>query len=152
MRVSNTAIGLGVIIFAVAVILYARNFPSLEQRYPGPALFPTLLAVLFILAGITMVVQGFRSGEKLLMFDIREVSRSGFINILLVLATILFYIFLADFLGFHITSFLILFFLMKRLNVSTRWSLVMSGGVTLAIYALFAKMLLVPLPLGLWGW
>ncbi len=152
MRVSNTFIGLGVIIFAAAVILYARSFPSLEKGYPGPALFPTLLAGLFILAGVIMVVQGVRSGEKLFGFHNQEVSRSGFINLLLLLAAILFYIFLADFLGFHITSFLILFFLMKRLNVSTRWSLGMSGGVTFAIYALFAKMLLVPLPLGLWGW
>jgi len=41
---------------------------------------------------------------------------------------------------------------MKWLRVSTRWSLVMACGVTLAIYLLFAKMLLVPLPWGLWGW
>ena len=152
MRVSNTAIGLVVIVFAIAVILYARNFPTLKEGYPGPGLFPTVIAVLFILAGITLVVQGLRSGERLLKFDTHEVSRSGFMNLILVLAAVLFYIFLSDFLGFHITSFLIFFFLMKRLRVSTRWSLAMSCGITLLIYALFAKTLLVPLPWGLWGW
>ena len=41
---------------------------------------------------------------------------------------------------------------MKWLKVRTSLSLAMSVGVTLAIYLLFAKVLLVPLPWGLWGW
>jgi hypothetical protein len=28
----------------------------------------------------------------------------------------------------------------------------MSGGITVLIYGLFAKVLIVPLPWGLWGW
>ncbi|MGE5254944.1 MAG: tripartite tricarboxylate transporter TctB family protein, partial [Planctomycetaceae bacterium] len=59
---------------------------------------------------------------------------------------------LSNFLGFLITSFLLLFFLMKRLRVTLFKCLVMSGGVTLGIYLLFAKVLMVPLPWGLWGW
>jgi hypothetical protein len=42
--------------------------------------------------------------------------------------------------------------LMKWLKVKMIPSLVMSLAVTLAIYLLFAKILLVPLPWGLWGW
>jgi putative tricarboxylic transport membrane protein len=152
MRFSNTAIGLVTIIFAVAVILYARSFPTLKEGYPGPGLFPIVIAALFILAGSTLIVQGLRSGEKLFHLDTRELSRSGILNLLLVLAAVLFYIFLGHLLGFHITSFLILFLFMKRLRVSTRWSLIMSCGITFIVYALFSKMLLVPLPLGLWGW
>jgi len=41
---------------------------------------------------------------------------------------------------------------MKWLKVKTLSSIVMSFGVTLVIYLLFAKVLLVPLPWGLWGW
>jgi len=62
MRVSNTAIGVGLIVFAIAVLLYTRTFPTLEKGYPGPSLFPNVLAVLFIIAGITLVAQGVRSG------------------------------------------------------------------------------------------
>lgn len=152
MRVSNTAIGLGLITFAVAVLFYTRTFPTLEKGYPGPSLFPNVLAVLFIIAGITLVAQGVRSGEKILKFDSSRVTRSGLINILLVLGAIGFYISLSDFLGFQITSFILLSCMMKWLRVSTLWSLVMGCGVTLAIYLLFAKILLVPLPWGLWGW
>ncbi len=152
MRVSNTAIGLFQIVFGIAVFLYARTFPDLENGMPGPSLFPAVLAVLFIFTGIILVVQGVRSGERVLKLDTSELSRSGIVNILLVLAIILFYILLSDLLGFQIISFVILVFLMKLLNVSTRWSLIMAGGVTFIIYILFAKMLLVPLPWGLWGW
>lgn len=152
MRVSNTAIGLGLIVFAIAVLFYTRTFPTLERGYPGPSLFPNVLAVLFIIAGITLVAQGVRGRERLSKFDTSTITRSGLINILLVLGAVVFYIFLSDFLGFQITSFILLFGLMKWLRVSTRWSLVMACGVTLAIYFLFAKILLVPLPWGLWGW
>jgi putative tricarboxylic transport membrane protein len=152
MRVSNTAIGIGLIVFAIAVLFYTRTFPTLEKGYPGPSLFPNILAVLFIISGITLVVQGVRSGERILRFETSGITRSGLINILLALGAIIFYIFLSDFLGFQITSFILLFGLMKWLRVSTPWSLVMACGVTLAIYVLFAKILLVALPWGLWGW
>ncbi len=152
MRVSNTAIGIGLIVFAIAVLFYTRTFPTLEKGYPGPSLFPNVLAVLFIISGITLVVQGLRSGERILRFETSGITGSGLINILLALGAIIFYIFLSDFLGFQITSFILLFGLMKWLRVSTPWSLVMACGVTLAIYVLFAKILLVALPWGLWGW
>ena len=152
MRVSNTVIGLGTVIFSIWVLLYASNFPKLEQGYPGPSLFPMVLAVLFIFAGITLIVQDLRSGEKKLKFDISDLSRVHLINISLTLAAILFYIFVSDVLGFQITSFIILLVLMKRLRVSTLWSFIMACGVTFSIYILFAKILLVPLPWGLWGW
>ncbi len=152
MRVSNTVIGLGTVIFSIWVLFYASNFPKLEQGYPGPSLFPMVLAVLFIFAGIVLIVQDFLSGAKKLKFDISDLSRVHLINIGLTLAAILFYIFVSDFLGFQITSFIILVFMMKRLRVSTFWSLIMACGVTFGIYVLFAKILLVPLPWGLWGW
>jgi putative tricarboxylic transport membrane protein len=152
MRVSNTAIGFFLIIFAVAVIIYTGTFPSLDNGYPGPALFPRVLAVLFIFTGIGMIIQGIKNRERVLKFDIGAIRLAGWINILIVLGAIVCYIFLADGIGFLILSFVILMVLMKWLRVKTIWSLVMACVVTLTIYLLFAKMLLVPLPWGLWGW
>jgi putative tricarboxylic transport membrane protein len=152
MRVSNTAIGSMAIVFGLWVIWYARGFPKLEKGYPGPSLFPIVLAVLFIAAGIVLVFQDVRSKAKILKFDVSDLTRTHIINIGLILAAILFYIFASDFLGFQFTSFIVLFVLMKRLRVSIAWSLIMACGVTFCIYVLFAKILLVPLPWGLWGW
>jgi len=152
MRVSNTAIGVAAIGFGSWVIGYARNFPKLEKGYPGPSLFPTVLAVLFIVAGTVLIFQGLRAKEKILKFDIGHLSRAHRINLALIAAAVLFYIFLCDVLGFQITSFILLIALMKRLRVPPVSSLIMAGAMTFVIYVLFAKMLLVPLPWGLWGW
>ena len=152
MRVSDTAIGLFLIIFACAVLVHVQSFPELDNGYPGPALFPSVLAVLFIVCGIGLIIQGIRKREKVLKFDTGAVSRAGWINIAFVLGAIICYILFSEFIGFLIFSFGILMILMKWLNVRTSLSLLMSVGVTLAIYLLFAKILLVPLPWGLWGW
>ena len=152
MRVSNSAIGLFLILFAAVVLWHVQSFPSLDNGYPGPALFPSVLAVLFIFCGIGLIIQGVRQREKLLKFDTGTLALSGLLNILFVLGTIVCYIFLAQYAGFLIFSFLVLLILMKWLKVKPLASILMSSGVTLVIYLLFAKVLLVPLPWGLWGW
>lgn len=152
MRVSNTAIGSTAIAFGLWAIWYAKGFPKLEKGYPGPSLFPIVLAVLFICAGIYLIFEDVHKKNKILKFDVSDLTRTHVINIALILAAILFYIFVSDFLGFQFTSFIVLFALMKRLRVSTAWSLIMACGATFGIYVLFAKILLVPLPWGLWGW
>ena len=152
MRVSNTAIGLFLILFATVVLWHVQSFPSLDNGYPGPALFPSVLAVLFIFCGIGLITQGIRQREKLLKLDTGTLTLPGLLNILFVLGTIVCYIFLAQYVGFLIFSFLVLLILMKWLKVKPLASILMSGGVTLVIYLLFAKILLVPLPWGLWGW
>jgi putative tricarboxylic transport membrane protein len=152
MRVSNTAIGLALIIFASAVLIHVQGFPNLDNGYPGPSLFPEVLAVLFIFCGIGLIIQGVRQREKILKFDLGNITPAGWLNIAFVLGTILCYILFAEFLGFLIFSFVILMILMKWLKVKILPSLVMSFIVTLSIYILFAKVLLVPLPWGLWGW
>jgi len=152
MRVSNTAIGLFLILFAAVVLWHVQSFPSLDNGYPGPALFPSVLAVLFILCGIGLIIQGVRQREKLLKFDAGSLTLSGLLNILFVLGTIVCYIFLAETIGFLIFSFMVLLILMKWLKVKILSSITMSIGVTLVIYLLFAKVLLVPLPWGFWGW
>ena len=152
MRISNTAIGLILIIFACAVLVHVQSFPQLDNGYPGPALFPSVLAVLFIFCGIGLIIQGIRRREKVLTFDPGTATPAGWTNIAFVLGTVAGYIFLAEYVGFLIFSFVVLMILMKWLKVKILHSLTMSIAVTLAIYLLFAKVLLVPLPWGLWGW
>jgi putative tricarboxylic transport membrane protein len=152
MRVSNTAIGLSLIVFACAVLIHVQGFPSLDNGYPGPALFPEVLSVLFIFCGIGLIIRGVRQREKILKFDLGNMTAAGWLNIAFVLGTVLCYILFAEYIGFLIFSFVILMILMKWLKVKILPSLIMSVVVTLSIYILFAKILLVPLPWGLWGW
>ena len=152
MRFNDAVIGSVLIVFAAAVLFHTRNFPTLETGYPGPALFPNCLSFLFILAGIILVFRGIKSRSRLVFFDGNAVNTSGVVNIFFVLGAILFYIFVAEYLGFIITAFITIFILMLRLKAPVVASLIMTCGVVLAIYVLFAKILLVPLPWGLFGW
>jgi putative tricarboxylic transport membrane protein len=152
MKVSDTAIGLFLIVFACSVIIHVQGFPGLDNGYPGPALFPEVLSVLFIFCGIGLIIQGVRKREKILKFELSSISSGGWLNIVFVLGAVLCYIFFAEILGFLIFSFVILMILMKWLKVKTLPSLIMSVVVTLGIFLLFSKILLVPLPWGLWGW
>lgn len=152
MRVSNTAIGLLLVLFASAVLVHVQGFPELENGYPGPALFPQVLSILFIVCGIGLAVQGIRNGERLLGIDLGAVTPAGWLNIACVLGAAVAYILLVEYVGFLILSFAILVALMWWFGVKLFPSLVASAGVTLAIFLLFAKILLVPLPWGLWGW
>jgi len=152
MRVSNTAIGLLLILFACVVLVHVQSFPKLDNGYPGPALFPQVLSVLFLVCGIGLAIQGVRNRERLLKVDLGAVTLAGWLNIAFVLAAVVSYILLAEHLGFLILSFAMLMALMKWLRAKLLPSLAMSVVVTMAIYLLFAKILLVPLPWGLWGW
>ena len=152
MRVSNTAIGVFLIIFSAAVLWHVQSFPSLENGYPGPSLFPSVLAVLFIICGIGLIIQGVKKHEKLLKFETVSLTLPGLFNIFFILGAIVCYILFAEYIGFLIFSFAVLLILMKWLKVKTISSVLMAFGVTLVIYILFAKILLVPLPWGLWGW
>lgn len=151
MRFSDSAIGTVMIIFAGWVLYYTQRFPTLEEGYPGPSLFPNVLAVLFIIAGIGMIIQGVRKGQKFFLFE-ANLDRTGLFNIFFILAIVLIYIFLADLIGFMILAPILLLASMKWLKVPWKLSLPLSVGVTFGIYVLFAKVLLVPLPWGLWGW
>ena len=47
--------GIVFLILAAAIWLGTRNFPSLPEGYPGPGLFPNVLAFLLALAGIGLL-------------------------------------------------------------------------------------------------
>ena len=70
-------------------------------------------------------------------------------NFALVLLALLFYILVSDWLGFIPTAFLIMLVLLKSFGSGMLTSVVAAAVTTLVVQALFARVLLVPLPWGL---
>ncbi len=140
---------LGIFIFILTL-----RFPSLEGDHPGPGLFPAILAVLFVFFGGIVLYRGFRPVTE----DGTEegVGEStppeNYFNPLFVLALIIAYMILSDWLGFLITSCLVLFLMMNRLRVSFWRSIFISILLTLFVNIMFSKILRVPLPPGLLWW
>jgi putative tricarboxylic transport membrane protein len=140
---------LGVLIFILTF-----GFPTLEKGHPGPSLFPRILAVLFIFFAGIVLLRGWRTRVETLQSapeEDFEVPRNYFSPIF-VLILIVVYMTLSNWLGFFITSTLILFLMMIKLGVPYLRSVVISILLTLFVNLMFYKILRVPLPMGFLGW
>ena len=153
MRINDAVFGAVLLLFGAAVIAYARTFPEMPGQAYGPALFPTLIGVGFAATALVLLVTGLRrrrGGEPLFAGGdwLRSPRHVG--AFLAIVGGLLFYILFSNWLGFVLTSLLLL----------TGWLVLLRGGhwpssialalvVTLVVNYAFSQLLLVPLPLGL---
>ena len=154
MRVSDIYTGLGSMFLGGIIFVLTVGFPTLaEGGWIGPALFPRILAILFIFFGAILVVEGLvcRFSKSTAQTHLPW-SAGPAINALCIIAAIIFYILVSEYLGFLITGFIILTLLMLKLEVRIKMCLPASMALVVGIYYLFAKILRVPLPWGILGW
>jgi putative tricarboxylic transport membrane protein len=141
----------GGIFIALGIFIFTQtwNYPSLEEGHPGPDLFPNILAILFIGFGLALILKARRliSAEAEIISGPKKIS-----NALFVLATVAVYVGVVNFVGFLITSAVLLFLLMKKLGVTILKSAMASIIITLFVNLMFSKILRVPLPYGILGW
>jgi putative tricarboxylic transport membrane protein len=150
-RLNDAVIGVVLVLFALAMIWHTRTFPAMPGQDYGPALFPTLIGVGFIVTGAILIVSGLRRRRAEPLFGGGEWLGSAphLINFLAVAGGLLLYILASDWLGFILTSLLLLFgWLMLFRGGKPISSLVIALAVTLVVDYAFSQLLLVPLPLG----
>jgi putative tricarboxylic transport membrane protein len=141
----------GSLFIALGIFIFTQtwNYPSLEKGHPGPDLFPNILALLFIGFGLALILKA----RKLFLTETVIVSGPRRIsNALFVLAVVAVYVGVVNFVGFLITSAVLLFVLMKKLGVTILKSAMACIIITLFINLMFSKILRVPLPYGIFGW
>lgn len=168
MRFNDAIIGAVLVGFAVAEITYTRTFPSLHGQSYGPDLFPRLIGLGLAGCGVVLIARGLiarrnarLSGSDLkggssagtgsvAWFDLGNITESKHArtNALLIVLSLLTYIFLSDWIGFIPLSFVTIAFLLHRLGSSAIVSIVVALVTTAVIQVLFARVLLVPLPAG----
>jgi putative tricarboxylic transport membrane protein len=151
-RLNDAVIGVALILFALVMIWYTRTFPAMPGQNYGPALFPTLIGIGFIITGAILTVSGLRQRGVQPLVRGGAWLRSGphVVNFLAVVGGLLLYILVSDGLGFILTSLLLLFgWLVLFRGGKPVSSLVIALAVTLAVNYAFSQLLLVPLPLGL---
>lgn len=141
--------GLIFVVLGVIIILLTIPFPSLGEGHPGPALFPNILAGLFIFFGFLLLI---KARQPQLDKPEEDTGEKNIVNAFFVLGVIIAFMLLESNLGFILTSFILLFLLMKKLGTSSVKSIVFSILITLFVYSLFYKILRVPLSPGLLGW
>jgi putative tricarboxylic transport membrane protein len=151
-RINDAVFGAVLLLFAAAMIWHTRTFPGMPGQDYGPALFPVLIGIGFLITGLILVVTGLRRRGTEPWFAGGEWLRSGrrLGGFLAVVGGLLFYILFSNWLGFVPTSVLLL----------TAWLVTFRGGhwlssvaiavvATLIVNYAFTQHLLVPLPLGL---
>jgi putative tricarboxylic transport membrane protein len=150
-RLNDAVIGVALVLFALAMILYTRTFPAMPGQDYGPALFPVLIGIGFLLTGAILIVSGLRRRRTEPLFGGGDWLRSGphLIKFLAVVGGLLLYIQISDWLGFILTSLLLLSgWLVLFRGGKPLSSCVIALAVTLGVDYAFSQLLLVPLPLG----
>jgi putative tricarboxylic transport membrane protein len=149
MKVNDAIVGALLVALAIAILVHIQGYPLIPGQKYGPALFPGLIAVGFIATGVLLVVRGLRSGAPPVRFAPWLASRALLTNFLAVVAALVFYIVAADRLGFVLTGFVLLLGLFVKFGVRAGRATLIAAIATLAIHAVFYKLLRVPLPWGL---
>ncbi|MFD1197973.1 tripartite tricarboxylate transporter TctB family protein [Brucella gallinifaecis] len=148
-------LGAAFALFGVAVLLLAMQLPAplagTRIAY-GPGFFPILLSIIIITAGAWLAVIG--PGSAVDEVEGERYSLRAFAKPAVVCIAALIYIFYSQQIGFLILAPIILITLLLLGNVSLVPSIVIGLVAAITVHIVFAKILLVPLPLGLlsqWG-
>lgn len=151
MRFNDAVIAVVLIAFASAVIAYATTFPRLHGQDYGPDLFPILIGAGLIGCGALLLVKGISERATVPLAAVGDWARdrARVVDLVLLVGGIAFYILASGWLGFVPVAFAILLILLVRLGTGWVASVGIAAATTLLLHALFAKLLLVPLPWGI---
>ena len=150
MKINDAFWGLLLMALGATVLFAVRNYPNIPGQPVGPALFPGLIALGMCIGGAMLVWQGWRDradGPWLEWEDWVNSPRHTRALVAL-LGSVVFYIVVADDLGFLITAVLMMVMLFRSLQVPWRRSVFWAVVATLVVHFAFYKLLRVPLP---WG-
>lgn len=153
MKISDTVVGAGFAVAGALIFTATLNYPMPEGGQPGPSLFPRILGTLMAAFGGALSLRGLRARDVSDRVAWRRLhANAGFVNALFVLAGGLAYILFVDRVGFLIMGALVLFVVMWRLQVGVLKAALVAVLFNTAVHFLFAKILRVPLSLGVLWW
>ncbi len=137
----------------LAIAWKSSTFPVLAGMPYGPGLFPTIAAFGLSLCGVLILISSLVSKCSVPAIEkpTEENSRGcpPLLNGLGVIAAVIFYATLLEPAGFHLVSFLTLFFLFMLLQGKWIFSVILAAGVTTGVHLIFYSFLHVPLPWGI---
>lgn len=149
MKLNDAILGLAILLGGLAITVEARTFKPTHGQTFGPDLFPTIIGVGLMLAGIWLVATGWRARHATGWISMGGAQPGRIIDAGLVLGAIVAFILVTPWLGFVLSATLMTGLLIVRFRAG-HW---LSSFVIAILTALicdwaFRKLLLVPLPLG----
>lgn len=132
---------------ALYVIWETSSFPGSRGRVPGPAVFPVIISVVMLMASLSLVITSLRMKPE----DDRPLGLLSGDNmrVYLSMAVLVVYVAVMPFIGFCVTSSVLLFGLIKwfgkyRFHVCALSALAVTG----IVYYVFSEVLNVPFRFG----
>jgi putative tricarboxylic transport membrane protein len=148
MRLHDTWLGALLIALAAAFFAYTFTFPSMPGQKYGPALFPRLIALGVMACGLVIAVRGWRSGEPWLRFSPALRQLQGWLGLLAMPLAVVFYLAVAEKLGFLPTAAIVVGSLCFWMGVRW-WAAILTGVLAAAVVQwFFGSLMRVPLPRG----
>jgi len=135
-------------LLAVAYLAEAMRYPRGTMAQPGPGLFPLAVGVLLLIVAVGSGLEVWLDGTS---GDMGWPRGSDALRVLAVLATSLGYVVLLPYVGHPVAATLVTLAVLQVMHVRG-WVLKvgLSLGLGLGSYYLFAVVLGVPLPAGIW--
>jgi putative tricarboxylic transport membrane protein len=151
LKLNDAVFGLLLMALGGAVLFAVQGYPKIPGQPVGPALFPGIVAAGLCICGVLLVARGWRRRreQRWLAWDDWVRSPRHVLALAVLLGAIVFYIAVADKLGFLPTATIILLALLLVLRVPPVRAIVVAVIAVLLVHTAFYKLLKVPLPWGL---
>lgn len=148
MKLNDTI--LGGVVFALAAIVFSTSlgFPNLPGQSYGPGTFPMIIATTMAAAGLWMMVMGVRSRRPAIVVSDRYHRPGAWRRMAAIPSFVLLYILLSKPVGFPVLVPPLMAALLLVLGTRPIPAIAIALGATATFWMLFARVLLVPLPLG----
>jgi putative tricarboxylic transport membrane protein len=148
MKLHDTWLGALLVLLAAIFFGYTFTFPEMPGQKYGPALFPRLIALGIAACGVVIALRGWRTGGPRLEFSPALRSLKGWLGLLAMPLAIVFYLLVADRLGFLPTAALVVTALCAWMGARW-WAALLTGVLTaVAVQWFFGTLMRVPLPRG----
>lgn len=149
MRLSDTMLGILLVLFGLVVGLYAQSFPDIPGQKYGAAVFPVSIAFGFVICGLMMLVHGLRSAPAPLITRSEWTRKPGaLLAVAITIVCVMAYVLFARQVGFIPMAVAILLVLFRMLGVPWGKAIAYAIGSALVCDFVFRTLLLVPLPFG----
>lgn len=156
MRLPDRVTGLFLVGLGAAAAYGGWKLPPVPGQPVGPNVFPLVIGIGLLLCGLAIafgIGHSFEEEEEIVPFEGGAApapqGKLYGLRALLPPALLLFYVVVADRVGFILTAAIIVYVTATALGARWKLALPLTIGAPIVIHLIFSKLLRVPLPIGL---